>query len=155
MWARSRTWIVVCSVAVELGAKIESAAELHRAPESEAGEGMAGFTAVVCVTEEEALADGAAVDPCAGWCAAESICACFCPYWEAAWDCAFRLTSDCDALPALPDGDEESGGEGKREAPLRSVAPADGSQSFSPCAEYLDGDFARVEDGWRGVASRE
>lgn len=123
--------MVVCWVTGELGVKKESEVELHRAPESEAGEGMAGFIAVFCVAEEEgALADGAAVDPCAGWCAEESICACLCPYWEAVWDCAFRLSSDCDALPALPDGDEESGGEGKREAPVRSAAPADGSQSF-------------------------
>lgn len=65
-----------------------------------------------------------AEDPCADWCAVESMYACFCPCWDA--DCVWnlRLSSDCDVLPVLAEDDEESGGDGRRDAPLPSVGPA-------------------------------
>lgn len=49
---------------------------------------------------------------CAKSCAVESIYDDLIP----CWDCA-RFSTERDALVALPDGDEESGGDGKREAP--------------------------------------
>lgn len=71
-----------------------------------------------------AVAELAVEDPCAGWCAAESMYACFCPCWDAGCGWDLRLSSECDVLPALAEDDEESGGDGRREAPLPSVGPA-------------------------------
>lgn len=78
-------------------------------------------------------------DPCADWCAAESMYACFCPFWDAVWDWDLRVPSDCDVLPALAEDEEESGGDGRREAPLPSVGPA-------LIVVYLGEDLCREEE---------
>lgn len=51
-------------------------------------------------------------------------------------------------LPVLAEDDEDSGGEGRRDAPLPSVGPA-----F--IVVYLGEDRCREEEWQRGVESRE
>lgn len=65
---------------------------------------------------------------CAKSCAVESIYDDLIP----CWDCA-RFSTERDALVALPDGEDESGGDGKREAP-----PLDDVVFFSAAAARAD-----------------